>query len=125
MTVPSVQRAGDIGPDPLLDIPTFMLRGHPDCIVPTVTPKRIRMDDEQTNWKPMPKSRSDSARTRRNEKRDDEDAIMVSLKAEGPASLSPLAKRTGIAPNRTKNALNRLCKLRRVEKISPRIYAKT
>ena len=103
-----------------------MLRGHPDCTVPIVTPKRTRWDGEnQTNWKQMPKSRNGGIHTRRNEKRDDEDAIMASLKAEGPASLSPLAKRTGIAPNRTKNALNRLCKLRRVEKISPRIYAKT
>jgi hypothetical protein len=120
-----IQRAGDAGPDPLLDIPTFMLRGHPDCIVPIVTPKRIRRDDEQTSRKPMPKIRGGSRYIRRNEKRDDEDAILASLKVEGPASLSPLAKRTGIAPNRTKNALNRLCKLRRIEKISPRIYAET
>lgn len=114
-----------VPPDSLLNIPTFMLRGHPDCTVPIVTQKRIRRDDEQTSRWYDRKIRGGSRYTRRKEKHADEDTILVSLKAEGPASLSPLAKRTGIAPNRTKNALNRLCKLRRVEKISPRIYAKT
>jgi len=99
------------------DIPTFLIRGHPDCPVETThqAPKTAPTSGWVCTGATSPAQRAQTAHH-------EDEAVLGALRGHKPRSVSKIAADAGLGVGETRKALKRLVKAGRANRASKRTY---